>query len=282
VLRDRIPMAYRSRLARARVRARQPTAGLRVLPSFMLIGAQRAGTSSLYRYLSAHPQVRKPLRKEIDWFSRDYDRPWSWYRAHFPLRLAGGVTLDATPQYLVHPLAPARVRERFPDIRLVVAVRDPVERALSQYRLMRQVGVETLEPAEALAAEAGRIAPDLERLRHDPLHKPLDLLRYSYVTRSRYGEQMERWLSHLPREQFHVLCFDTFEHDPGPEWDALLDFVGLDRWRPAEFANRSTRTRRTDVESGVRSMIEESLGGDPQRFATLVGRSFAWAPVRSA
>jgi hypothetical protein len=270
-------MRYRSRLARARVRLRQPTAMLRTIPSFILIGAQRAGTSSLYRYLNAHPQVRRSLRKEVNYFSVDYDRSWGWYRAHFPLRVPACVTFEATPQYFVHPLAPARVHERLPDARLIVTVRDPVDRALSHYRHMRRIGLDHLPLSGAIAAEPSRIEPDLEMLRSNPWHRARDFLRYSYVTRSRYGEQLERWLEFFPRSSIHVLCFDTFRQHPRAEWEEMLDFLGLERWSPTSFENWSTPTRPgIGEDQAATRRIREALGGDPARFADLTGRCFPW------
>ncbi len=278
LLRDRVPMRYRSKLARTRVAIRRPTAAWRLLPSFIVIGAQRAGTSSLYRYLSAHPGVRRPLRKEVDFFSVDHGRGTAWYRSHFPLRIPACVTFEATPQYFVHPLAPARVRELLPDIKLIIAVRDPVDRALSHYRLMRQIGVERLDLARAIDSERDRVRPDLDRLRADPAHRATDFLRFSYVMRSRYGEQLARWREHFPAASFHILDFDAFRTDPTVEWTALLDFVGLEQWCPPDFTNWSTQTNAGGAEdSAIRSRIAAALGDDPCRFSELSGRSFDWA-----
>lgn len=268
-------MRYRSRLARTRVLLRRPTARLRSLPDFALIGAQRAGTSSLFRYLCGHPQVHRALRKEIDYFSVDLARPWSWYQAHFPLRLAGGVTFDATPQYFVHPLVPQRLRSVLPSMKLVVAVRDPADRTVSHYQLMSRLGVEHLDFEEALDRERSRIGPDLERLEREPNYAPMDFLRFSYVTRSRYAEQLQRWTESFPLSAFHFLCFDTFLVDPQSEWDSLLEFLDLDPWRPSAFRNWSTRTG-GGANDAQRTNVFRRLGDDPEKFAALASREFPW------
>lgn len=269
-------MHYRSSLARSRVSLRQPTAHLRTLPSFALIGAQRAGTSSLFRYMCAHPQVRRALRKEVDYFSVDYARPWTWYRAHFPLRGTGRITFDASPQYFVHPLAPGRIRSALPSLKLVVSVREPVDRTVSHYQLMRRLGVENLSLDQALDQEASRIGPDLERLTREPDYVPLDFLRFSYIARSLYAEQLQRWLQSFPLPSFHFLCFDTFRHDPDAEWGPLLEFLELDPWRPSSFHNWSTTTVANNNQEMLRSDIRGRLGDDPDRFAALAPREFPW------
>lgn len=230
----------------------------------------------MFRYLSAHPQVRRPLRKEIDYFSVDYSRPWPWYQAHFPLPFGGRVSFDATPQYFVHPLAPERLRTALPAIKLVLSIRDPVDRTISHHQLMTRIGIEALPIERALDQEASRIGPDIERLHQYPDHVPLDFLRFSYLARSRYGEQLHRWLQSFPLSSFHFLCFDTFIREPKVEWDHLLEFLGLDLWCPTSFTNWSTPTSAPAINENLRSDIWHRLADDPKRFAAMVPRGFPW------
>jgi lipopolysaccharide transport system ATP-binding protein len=94
------------------LRARLLTAGLRRAPDFLIIGAQKGGTTSLYSYLCEHPSVVAAERIEVHYFDLAYDRPWWWYKSHFPGRIGNGRTLtgEASPYYLFHPLVPERVR----------------------------------------------------------------------------------------------------------------------------------------------------------------------------
>ena len=127
--------AYGSAVERV---ARRASADLRALPDFVIIGAQKAGTTSLWRYLVEHPQIVGPTEKEIHFFDARFDRGARWYRARFPLRASlrrgARLTFEASPYYLAHPFVPARVRAMLPDAKLVVLLRDPVERAWSHYR----------------------------------------------------------------------------------------------------------------------------------------------------
>jgi hypothetical protein len=242
-LRDAIPMDVRHRIARTRVRLRVPTGRFRVLPDVLVIGAQRAGTSSLYRYLGAHPDVVASVRKEVEYFTRRYRLGERWYRAHFPLALPWLGTrsvFEATPDYLFHPAAAARAVETLPGARIVVLLRDPVERAWSHHGHMVRLGYETLGFADALEAEDDRIAADLARV-DDAAHDPKELLRFSYRSRGRYAEQLERWFEHYPRDRVLVLWSDDLFNEPVATYRRLLVFLGLRDKLPSSFPNVSAR-----------------------------------------
>jgi hypothetical protein len=115
---ERFSQQTRRRLNRLRLALRAPTAAMRMLPDFIVIGAQRGGTSSLFKYLSFHPEIVPSIRKEVEYFSRYRgEHGFSWYRSHFPLNTtrtrahAAGrqlLTFEATPTYLDHPHTPPR------------------------------------------------------------------------------------------------------------------------------------------------------------------------------
>jgi hypothetical protein len=239
-VRRRVPLRMRHRLARARLRYRVPTGRFRALPDTLVIGAQRSGTSSLYRYLGAHPGVAPSFRKEVEFFSRYYSRGVPWYRAHFELE-AGRRRLrfEATPDYLFHPLAPARAAAVVPEARLVVLLRDPVARAWSHHQHMVGLGYESLPFDAALDAEESRCAPDLAALASDPDHDAKALLRYSYVARGRYAEQLDRWLAAFPPDRLLVVRSEDFFRDTVTEFGRILDFLELEPWSPAAFTNES-------------------------------------------
>jgi hypothetical protein len=255
-----------------RSRVRQPTAPYRALPDFLVIGAQRAGTSSLYKYLGQHPSVVPSLRKEVGYFSRYYGRGVDWYRSHFPLRAwsssrrrDGGLrSFEATPDYLLHPLAAARSSALLPDARFIVLLRDPVARAWSHHQHMVRLGFEDLSFADAIAAEDERIAADLEAIASDPGHDPKAFLRYSYVARGRYAEQLERWFAAYPRDRFLLVPSARLYRDTADVYDEIVAFLGLPQWRPASFPNHSARAGSTDepVPEPLRDVLLERFAPD--------------------
>src|SRR5207248_7427804 len=145
---------------------RAATVPIRLLPDFLIIGTQRGGTTSLYRYLKAHPCIGATSNKDLHFFDRRFHKGLSWYRSHFPTKLEKAyaeqlrrltlVTGEASPSYLFHPHAPKRVAQVLPHVKLIVLLRNPVSRAYSQYHHAVELGFETLSFAEAIEAEEER------------------------------------------------------------------------------------------------------------------------------
>jgi hypothetical protein len=240
----RIPLDVRHRIAQWRVQARTPTGGLRRLPDALVIGAQRCGTSSLYRYLGRHPDVAPSLRKEVEYFSRRFDRGERWYRAHFAL--ANGsrrLAFEATPDYLFHPLAAERAAAVVPEARLVVMLRDPVDRAWSHYHHMVALGHEPLDFDSAIEAEDERCASDRERLARDPYHDPVALLRYSYAARGRYADQLAGWRTRFTEDRMLIVRSEDFFAAPAPVLGRIVEFLGLAPWTPGNLVNVSRQGR---------------------------------------
>lgn len=235
----------RVRLAFARTSARRPTARWRALPNLLIIGAQRCGTSSLFKYLSAHPRCKPSIRKEVRFFTEYYTRGEDWYRSHFPLGVAGhrgapAIYFEASPDYLLDPRVPSRVTQLLPDVRLIVILRNPIERAYSHYRHLRRLGMEELSFEEALRREPERIQQAMENLHAHPDH-PIggDLLRYSYVERGRYARQLEHWLEVVDRSRLLVLSSERFFSETDRVFQSILSFLGLPEWRPVAYRNFS-------------------------------------------
>lgn len=238
VVRSHITVEQKRQIARARLRLREPTARWRRLPDLLVIGTQRGGTSSLYRYLGAHPHVVPSVRKETEYFSRRFDNGQLWYQGHFPLRRSG-LTFEATPDYLFHPLAPARAADTLPDARIVVLLREPVERAVSHWQHMTRLGFEHLSFGDALAAESGRIDAALADVAAGRRIDEGPMLRLSYRARGRYDEQLSRWLARYPRDRVLILRSDELFADPAPSLARLEQFAGLEPWRYGSFRNWS-------------------------------------------
>lgn len=261
----------RSVVRAARRRARR--ADERPLPQFLVVGAMRSGTTSLYTDLVRHPQVRPPLAKELHYFSLHHDRGTDWYRRCFPVLADGEQTFEATPYYLFDPQVPARVAATLPDARFVVVLRDPVERAVSHYLHTRRTGDEPLGLGEALAAEPERLAAAAPgQRRHEVLR------RYSYLSRSRYGEQLARWFEHVDPARVLVLRTEELAERPQDQLDRVHDHVGLPPWR-AEAFTRHTRRRTgagADVPDDLVARLRTELEPDVARLTGLLGWDRGW------
>ena len=237
----------------------------------------RAGTSSLFRYLEQHPQVNRPLRKEIDWFTWECQaRPLRWYHAHFPLvsktRERQEVTFEATPSYLLHPLAPRRVYAYNSGMRFIVLLRHPVERAISHHRHNVRHEVEMLPILPALQAEAGRLEPILSAVAAGAVGPRKTYERFSYVLRGRYHEQLLRWLEFFPRESMLVLEHSALDRDLDDVWVKIQDHLGLRRARLPRTGNLGSRDphKGRPAPEAATKFIKEAVAADVARLAALV------------
>lgn len=258
-------------------RTRVVSARWRVLPDFVILGTQRGGTTSLFDYLARHPQVFPAFRKEVHFYDLHYSRGLDWYRAHFPLvrqMSEGHVTGEATPNYLVHPEAPRRLQSVTPDARLVVMVRNPIERAHSSWRLLSQRGLETASFGDAIAREQRESDPLIGETSGAP-EKVGTALKFLYLAKSRYADQMERWLEYFPLERFIVIASEDMFGQPLKVFFNLSEFLGIDPWDPTSFPALN-RTAPTSIDPGLRQELTDYFRPHNRRFEELLGRTFDW------
>jgi hypothetical protein len=265
----------------------RPTAGLRLLPSYLIIGAQRAGTTSLHRYLIQHPAVATTLRtKGVHFFDTNYGRGIDWYASRFPTRLYGwyvrrrhGAELrtgEASPYYLFHPQVPYRVARHLPDVKLIVLLRDPVVRAYSQYQHEVSRGFETLSFEEAIRAEPERLAGEHERLLAEPFYNSYHHQHHSYLARGRYDEQLATWRSLFPDEQLLVLTSERFFAEPHRTFQRVLDFLELPPFTPAAYEVHNAHDYRHMGEAMWATLVEHYREPNRRLYQTL-GDDLGWS-----
>lgn len=257
------------------------TSALRALPDFLIVGAQRGGTTSLYRYLSQHPQVVPTLiAKGVHYFDTDPGRSVAWYKGHFPARpyraLLGRrlglpvVTGEASPYYLFHPLVPRRAAQLLPEARIIVMLREPAARALSHYAHEVGGGFESLSTfEEAIDAEPERLAPEEARILEDDSYVSYAHQHYSYLARGRYAEQLGRWFEHFPREQVLVISSERFYADPAAEFDRVVRFLRLQAPPPLPFRAYNAHSYDSMLPATRRRLRDEFAPDNRELFALL-------------
>jgi hypothetical protein len=195
------------------------------LPHFIVIGAQKAGTTSVHEWLLQYPGIYLPASKEAHYFTLFYDKSVQWYANHFAGAQRGQLRGDITPYYAFHPYAAERIATLLPAVRLIVLVRDPVERTISHYFHEVRRGKESLPLTEALAAEPMRLEGAADRLRQ-PGSQDLAHQCFSYVSRSRYELQIMHYRRFFASSQLLVLrSEDVFANHTGT-WERLLTHIG--------------------------------------------------------
>jgi hypothetical protein len=187
------------------------------LPDYLLIGAQKSGTTSLAHYLGAHPDVFC-VEREVHYFDRHLADGVDWYARHFARAPEGALLGEGTPEYMYEEAVPPRMAELVPGARLLVILRHPVDRAYSQFWHNRTRGHEHLEFEAAVAAEEERLrAASTQRERS----------RFAYLDRGRYLHQLERVCRSFSREQLHVLLLDDLRRDRGGALRRTFEFLGV-------------------------------------------------------
>jgi hypothetical protein len=182
------------------------------LPTFLVIGVPKAGTTTLAAALGAHPEVFVPREKELHFFDRRFERGLDWYRSWFAPAGAARAAGEATPTYVYDARAMRRLAETLPEARLIVLLRNPVDRAYSNYWYQRSLGYETRSFEEAVRAEMAD--PDAQPFRH--------------LTRGRYLPYLEAAAELFPRSRLLVLLFEDLRDRPEETLAAACRHVGVD------------------------------------------------------
>lgn len=259
------------------------TAGARPLPDFLLIGAKRAGSTTLYRGLASSGGI-EPMwprfedRKGCYFFDVHHGRGSRWYRSHMPTkRTRTGLLGEATPYYLSHPLAAQRAHALMPESRIIVALRDPIERAYSHYRERLKQGIEPLTSfAEALEAEEERLDGEVERMLDDELYVSWNHLNFGYVAQSRYGENLKRWTDAYGDEQVHVVKAEDLYSEPGLVIQEVRRFLSLSDAAPTDVEHLNFIPH-SEMDPSLREWLRSSLEGDVRDLERQLGRNMDWS-----
>ncbi|MCA0252731.1 MAG: sulfotransferase [Actinobacteria bacterium] len=263
------------------------TADLRMVPDFIVIGAQRAGTTTLFRVLSEHPEVvRATVSKGVFYFDLNYSKGMRWYRGHFPLRFLANLgvrgrarTFESSGYYLFHPLAAERMARDLPNVKVVAMLRDPVERAYSAHRHELMRGFETEDFETALALEPERTTGADERIRQRPDQEDFDHRHHSYVARGQYAPQLQRYVDQMGPDRVFVVDADRFFGDPEEELAALFSWLGLAPWLPPEVAQWNAQAREP-MDPELRERLTLQFADSDEALEQIMGRTPSWVEAR--
>ena len=276
----------RTGLLDARRGLRRVAPGGRAEPNFLIIGAQRSGTTSLFRYLSQHPQVVPPLVKEVQFFSSSaFLKGQDWYRANFPTtrdmqsraNQGAAMTFEATPYYLFHPLAASRVAAALPKAKIIALLRNPVDRAFSHYMHSVQRGIEPLSFDAALRAEEERLAGEAMRMRSDERYDSERYRAFSYFARGVYVDQLAEWERRFPQEQVLVLESEAMYRDPSATYRRVVEWLGLAPWEPPTFdVFERSNTVRNEMAASTDGQLARDYAPHNQRLREHLSTDFGW------
>ena len=261
------------------------TSPLRMTPALLVVGAQRCGTTTMFRVLADHPDVRRPtVSKGVGYFDEQYvGHDQRWYTAHFPIRWPTGradgerapITFDSSGYTCFHPLAPARIAADLPEAKVLMMVRDPVERAFSAFKHETARGFETETFDRALELEPERLAGEVEKLRADPSYASFSHRHHGYLARGRYAEQVGRLRKELGAERVYVMDADHFFARPAQEFAAFAEWLGLSSWAPDDVRQWNARPS-TPMDPTIRARLLEHFEPHDAELAALTGSTPSW------
>lgn len=272
---------HRRALHRVRRAGYRLRPGPRELPTYFIVGAKRAGTTSLDEYIKAHPHVLRGLvEKGCRYYDVNYERGPEWFRQQLlPVAEIDRVARklgrrpilgESSPYYAFHPDAARRIAADVPDARLIFVIREPVERAWSHYRYEVARGFETLDFADAFAAEHDRLQET------EPAAQQRNHRHFSYAARSRYAEQLERLRSHFDREQILVIESELLFAEPEATMDTVFGHLGLTPMRLPGYQTFKGQSA-SAVPDEAAAMINAAVADDVARLADLLDQPPSWA-----
>lgn len=256
-------------------RYRKLTAPFRKMPDFVIIGTQKGGTSSLFYYLNQHPSVKMSTPKEVHYYDINYKKGIAWYKAHFPFKWDKRLTGEASPYYIFHPHAPKRLKKDNPEAKIIMLLRDPVERAFSHYKMNKKNGTETLSFSEAVEKENDRLKEDLKTLEVNEFYIAQNHRLFSYTTRGLYDKQLNNWLQFFPLEQMMVIRSEDFFSNTEKVVGDVLHFLGLKEVTGINYINKN-KGAPGDFDEVIRKQLKAFYEPHTTKLSELTGKKISW------
>ncbi|NEP46556.1 MAG: sulfotransferase domain-containing protein, partial [Okeania sp. SIO2H7] len=242
-------------------------------PNFIIIGTGKSGTTSLYNYLTQHPQVLPAIKKEIYFWSRHFDKGINWYLAHFPPipKATKFITGEATPTYINSWQTPTRLFSIFPKIKLIIILRNPVDRAISHYYHEVRSKMENKSLSEAIYSQL----EILQQMSESTLEQAYWNHISYYISYGVYVEFIKKWMAIFPRKQFLILRSEDFYQDPATIMEKVFNFLDLPKHQLKNYQKLNSGYYPTLPQS-----IHESLSNyfQPynQKLEAYLGMKFNW------
>ncbi len=205
---------------------RNITSKYRSVPDYLIVGAQKAGSTSLYDYLVQHPDASAAKHKEVHYFTNNFDKRLNWYKAYFSYARSSGLVGEATPYYLYHPLAAERIKTTLPSIKIIIVLREPVSRAISHYHHAVRHGFEELPMRDAFENDINSYKELSERVSKG--ERVVSHQENSYVSRGFYADQISRYFSLFDSENIMLIKSDDLFTDSVGTLRNVFSFLGLD------------------------------------------------------
>jgi len=249
---------------------------LRVLPELIVIGVVRSGTTSLYHYLSQHPSIIKSAYDELGYFDSNYELGLNWYKSLFPSILKKNkilkkngkfMTYDVTPFYIYNEKAPKRIQKILPNSKLIVILRNPIDRSYSNYFLGNKDKSfeEVIENEKKILNKINKSNPD----------EYYNFVHTSMLSRGFYAEQLENWYKVFPKNQILIIQSEEFIKNPNKVMNDIFDFLDLPHYEIPD-TSKKNKIHYDPMKKETRSDLIKFFRPYNEKLYSLIGRNFNW------
>lgn len=239
---------------------------------FIVIGVIKGGTSSLHAYLGKHPQILLPQKKELQFFSKNFDRGINWYLAHFPsiTDYPDFCTGEASPGYFSASDVEKRIFQFFPDVKLILLLRNPVDRAISSFYQKKKVG-----KINGKKTFTELVTTELQKFEHFTESELASRGNSGCVLGGLYIYQLQRWMNLFPKEQLLILQSEYFFNDPAKVMTEVFDFLNLPQHQCSDYRSFNAGCY-SPMSNELRHTLREFFRPHNQRLEKYLGRKFNW------
>lgn len=260
--------------------SRLATAKYRRLPDFMIIGAMKCGTSSLYSYITQHPKIIGARKKEVHYFDWNYEKGTDWYKSNFPLQgknNATKLTGEGTPMYMFCPVIAKRIHEQCPDIKLIVLLKNPVDRAISHYYHSLRSGREDKSIMDALLAEEDRTRESIERMSQGDCKWDKNLIWHTYKSRGLYLDQIEDYWQYFDPDQILILSTEQLTVTFDKEMAKVFSFLGVDaEFIVPDLRQKNVGQKKQEIKDDVTCYLKNYFLEPNKRLFEAIGKDLGW------
>tara|TARA_B110000196_G_C21153068_1_gene671060 strand:+ start:2295 stop:3269 length:975 start_codon:yes stop_codon:yes gene_type:complete len=258
----------------------------RVLPDFILCGAPRCGTTSIYEGLSEHPNIFSAKVKEIYFFDGNFHRGENWYRYHFPPKLKKFiikkilrkkfVTGEATPFYLIHPHAAQRIKKINSKTKLIVILRNPIDRAYSHFSSAIKNGKENFSFEESIKEEENRIKGEMEKMIDDESYYSSEIYyKRAYFLQGLYYNDLNQWMKVFPKNQFLIINSEEFFKNPSKNFNEIFKFLEISQIKNKKYVQFHLG-KYLPMNQETREQLIKFYKPYNEKLYNLIGEKFDW------
>jgi hypothetical protein len=258
------------------------TSPLRVLPDFFVIGVVRSGTTSLFHYLSQHPCIEGSAYDELGYFDDNFHLGLNWYRSLFPTKFTKNkiekkygkfLTYDVTPFYIYNPLVVKRILKYFSNSKIIASLRNPIDRAYSNYMIAFQDGDIDCSFEDVIQSELDEINEAKTKLNDESFL--VDIYYNRILSRGFYADQLKIWYELFPKDQLLMISSEDLANNTNDTLNQIFNFLGLSDIKINDTSQKNKREY-SPMKEKTRNLLIEFYKPRNQELYRLVNRKFDW------